>query len=173
MTFFNTQQNLIFFPKFVSKSDNLIQSGWGIILTLQWHHNNCDGISNQRHLNCLLNHLFRCRSKKTSKLCVTGLCEEKSLVTGEFPMLRACIHPSTKSPLAGTAWNFSLSQAQQLCSAGLSVANLKQAAGEFKGNAVKSCCWKRSDGCALCIHMGKSGSSRYLLEVSDRGTNSP
>ena len=32
------------------------------------------------------------------------------------------IHPSTKSPLAGTAWNFSQSQARQLCNAGLSVA---------------------------------------------------
>ena len=32
------------------------------------------------------------------------------------------IHPSTKSPLAGAAWNFSQSQARQLCNAGLSVA---------------------------------------------------
>ena len=84
-------------------------------------------------------------------------------------MLLICtaIHPSTKSPLAGTAWNFSLSQAWQLCSAGLSAANLRQAAGDFKGNAVKSCCWKWSDGCMLCVHTG----NRYLLEVSDRGTN--
>ena len=35
--------------------------------------------------NCLLNRLFRHRSKKTSKLPVTGLCDGKSLVTGEFP----------------------------------------------------------------------------------------
>ena len=32
------------------------------------------------------------------------------------------IHPSTKSPLAGAAWNFSQSQARHLCNAGLSVA---------------------------------------------------
>ena len=31
----------------------------------------------------------RCRSKKTSKLRVTGLCEGKSPVTGEFPAQRA------------------------------------------------------------------------------------
>ena len=31
----------------------------------------------------------RCRSKKTSKLRVTGLCEGNSLVTGEFPARRA------------------------------------------------------------------------------------
>ena len=34
---------------------------------------------------CLLNHLFRRKSKKTSKLCVTGLCAGNSLVTSEFP----------------------------------------------------------------------------------------
>ena len=42
---------------------------------LQWHHNESDGISNQQCLDCLLNPLSRCRSKKTSKLGVTGLCE--------------------------------------------------------------------------------------------------
>ena len=31
----------------------------------------------------------RCRSKKTSKLCVTGLCEGNSPVTGEFPTQKA------------------------------------------------------------------------------------
>ena len=34
---------------------------------------------------CLLSHLMRCRSKKTSKLCVTGLYAGNSPVTGEFP----------------------------------------------------------------------------------------
>ena len=43
--------------------------------TLQWHHNQLDGISNHRSLDCLLNRLFRRRSKKASKLHVTGLCE--------------------------------------------------------------------------------------------------
>ena len=33
----------------------------------------------------LLNRLFRCRSKKTAKLGVTGLWKGKSPVTGEFP----------------------------------------------------------------------------------------
>ena len=35
--------------------------------------------------DCLLNRIFRRRSKKTSKLCVTGLCVGNSPVTGEFP----------------------------------------------------------------------------------------
>ena len=35
--------------------------------------------------DCLLNRLVRRRSKKTSKLLVTGLCVGNSPVTGEFP----------------------------------------------------------------------------------------
>ena len=35
--------------------------------------------------DCFLNRLFRRRSKKTSKLRVTGLCAENSPGTGEFP----------------------------------------------------------------------------------------
>ena len=58
---------------------------WEWLCTLQWHHNGHDGVSNHRPHHCLLNHLFRCRSKKTSKLHVTGLCVGNSLVTGEFP----------------------------------------------------------------------------------------
>ena len=41
---------------------------------LQWRHNEHDGASNHRRLYCLLNRLFRCRSKETSKLRVIGLC---------------------------------------------------------------------------------------------------
>ena len=46
--------------------------------TLRWRHNDHDGVSNQQPHGCLLNHLLRRRSKKTSKLCVTGLCVGKS-----------------------------------------------------------------------------------------------
>ena len=45
--------------------------------------------TNHQPYDCLLNRLFRCRSKKTSELCVTGLCEGNSPVTGEFPEERA------------------------------------------------------------------------------------
>ena len=41
-------------------------------LSLLWHHNGHDGISNHQPHDCLLNCLFRRRSKKTSKLHVTG-----------------------------------------------------------------------------------------------------
>ena len=50
--------------------------------TLQWRHNERNGVSNHQPRNCLLNCLFRHRWKKTSKLRVTGLCEGNSPVTG-------------------------------------------------------------------------------------------
>ena len=37
------------------------------LLQLRWRHNECDDISNHRRLDCLLNRLFRRRSKKTLK----------------------------------------------------------------------------------------------------------
>ena len=58
--------------------------------TLQWRHNGHDGVSNHHPCDCLLNHLFRRRSKKASKLRVTGLCEGNSG--------HRCI-PRTKGPV--------------------------------------------------------------------------
>ena len=52
---------------------------------LHWRHNDHDGVSNHQPHGCLLNRLFRRRSKKTSKLRVTGLCVGNSPGTGEFP----------------------------------------------------------------------------------------
>ena len=59
------------------------------ITTLQWRHNERDGVSNHQPHYCILNRLFRRKSKKTSKLRVTGLCAGNSPVTGEFPAQRA------------------------------------------------------------------------------------
>ena len=58
-------------------------------LTLQWRHIEHDSVSNHQPHDGLLNHLFRRRSKKTSKLRVTGLCAGNSPVTVEFPVHRA------------------------------------------------------------------------------------
>ena len=55
------------------------------VTVLRWRHNGRDGVSNHQPHDCLLNHLFRRRSKKTLKLRVTGLCEGNSPGTGEFP----------------------------------------------------------------------------------------
>ena len=56
-----------------------------ISLSLRWRHNGRDGVSNHQPHDCLLNGLFRRRSKKASKLRVTGLCVGNSPGTGEFP----------------------------------------------------------------------------------------
>ena len=43
-------------------------------ISLRWRHNERDSVSNHQPHDWLLNGLFRRRSKKTSKLRVTGLC---------------------------------------------------------------------------------------------------
>ena len=54
-------------------------------ITLQWRHYGRNSVSNHQPHDCLLKRLFRRRSKKTSKLRVTGLCVGNSPGTGEFP----------------------------------------------------------------------------------------
>ena len=46
-------------------------------------------VSNHQRLDCLLNRLFGRKSKKISKLRVTGLYEEDPSVTDGFPSQRA------------------------------------------------------------------------------------
>ena len=77
-------------------------SYWQPFLTLEWRHNERDGVSNHRHLGCLLNGLFRRRSKKTSKIRVIDpLCWE---FTGDrwIPLTKGqlrgkCFHVMTSS----------------------------------------------------------------------------
>ena len=53
-------------------------------LTLQWRYNERDDVSNHRRLDCWFNCLFKHRSKKTSDLRATGLCDRNPPVIGEF-----------------------------------------------------------------------------------------
>ena len=53
-------------------------------MSFQWRHNGHDGVSNHQRPECLLNRLFRRRSKKTSKLRVNSLCGGNSPLTDEF-----------------------------------------------------------------------------------------
>ena len=62
-------------------TDNIAKVG----ISLQWRHNAHDSVSNHQPHHCLLKRLYGRRSKKTSKLCVTGLCVGTSPGTGEFP----------------------------------------------------------------------------------------
>ena len=43
-----------------------------MFVSLQWHHNGRDRVSNHRRFDCFLNRIFMRRPKKTSKLRVTG-----------------------------------------------------------------------------------------------------
>ena len=56
------------------RSDSGVKWAECSLITLHWRHNDHDGVSNHQPHGCLLNRLFRRRSKKTSKLRVTGLC---------------------------------------------------------------------------------------------------
>ena len=68
-----------------SKATFVSTVGFDIIrLTLQWRHNGCDGISNHQHYHCLLNCLFRCRSKTILKLCVTGLLQGRECTSDQW-----------------------------------------------------------------------------------------
>ena len=66
---------------------------------LQWCHDERDSVSNHQPPNCLLNRLFRRRSKNISKLRVTGLCAGNSPMTGEFPAQMA-----NKAERASVRW---------------------------------------------------------------------
>ena len=77
---------------------------------LEWRHNEHDGVTNHRRLDSLPKRLFVQRSKKTSKLRVTGLCEGNTSVTGGFPSQRAssaenCFHLMTS--LCSCSWSWS------------------------------------------------------------------
>ena len=50
--------------------------------SLQWRHNERDGVSNQQPRHCLLSRIFRHRSKKTSSN--GNICRVTDLLCGEF-----------------------------------------------------------------------------------------
>ena len=70
-----------------------------VSLILQWRHNERDGASNHRHLDCFFSRLCRHISKKTSKVGVTGLCEGNPLVIGGSPHKGPvkCLHLMTST----------------------------------------------------------------------------
>ena len=60
----------------IIQNRNIQMSGIGN--SLRWRHNGRNSVSNHQPHDCLLNRLFRRRSKKTSKLRITGLCAGNS-----------------------------------------------------------------------------------------------
>ena len=70
---FSWVKMIVFWYKFHLILFLLVRLHW---LSLQWRHNGCDSVSSHQPHDCLLNRLFRRRSKKTPKLRVTGLCAQ-------------------------------------------------------------------------------------------------
>ena len=89
------RQRMLSLPGDDNLQCNQLRLSYGIITAhgfqcaLERRHNGCDGVSNHQPHHCLLNRLFRRRSKKTSKLSVTGLWAGNSPVTGEFHTQRS------------------------------------------------------------------------------------
>ena len=74
----------------IKQNTSCVYCIWDVVwATLRWRHNGHDGVSNHQPHDCLLNRLFRHRSKKTSNLRVTGLCAGYTPGTGEVPAQRA------------------------------------------------------------------------------------
>ena len=61
--------------------------------SLHWRHNDHGGVSNHQPHGCLLNRLFRRKSKKTSKLRVTGHCAHRGPVNSphKWPVTRKMV----------------------------------------------------------------------------------
>ena len=66
--FQNFQQCCFRLPDWWSNSTHWMGPLFLAIFSLHWRHNEPDGVSNHQSHDCLLNRLFRRRSKKTSKL---------------------------------------------------------------------------------------------------------
>ena len=66
----------------------------------QWRHNERDGVSNHQPHDCLLKRLFMRRSKKTSKLRVTDICEGNSPVTGDDVIMYNLVFTSHYSSIS-------------------------------------------------------------------------
>ena len=111
---------------------------------LQWRHNGRERVSNHQPHDCLLNHLFSPRWKKTSKLRVTGLCAGNSPVTGEFPAQMASdaenvsiwwCHHATPKPMT----NFNIHQMHT------SMASIWQKSPRLTGIGIPIINLRRSD----------------------------
>ena len=73
-------------------------------------HNGRDSVSNHQPHHCLLNRLFRRRSKKTSKLRVTGLCVGNSPETFWWRHHDSCNYFSWLGLNSSSIWYFMLSE---------------------------------------------------------------
>ena len=95
---------------------------------LQWRHNGHNGVSNPQPHDCLLNRLFRRRSKN----CVTGLCAGNSSVTGELPAQNAS-NADFFSTLMTSSWSI----------ARISMRICREPTSFFSTKSYHFSCWTR------------------------------
>ena len=80
----------------------------GMPFSLRWRHNGCDGVSNHQPHDCLLNRLFRRRSKKHRS---ASLAFERGIHRGpmnsphKWPVTRKCFHLMTSSWISSDGKN--------------------------------------------------------------------
>ena len=122
--------------------------------TLLWRHNERDCASNHQLRDCLLNRLFRRRSKKRSKLRVTGLCAG---------IHRSPVNSPHKWPVTRKMFPFDdvimiRSQLTGLGAIGQTLRNLKS---RCMWNEVMICTRIYVDDMCICI-----GSANIFLRVS-------
>ena len=110
--FFNIQRSFIIFT-IVDDEHMFNYCRFAGPSSYQWRHNGLDGVSNHQPYDCLLKLLFRRRTKKASKLCVTGLW------VGKFTGNRWI--PRTKGQYRGQCFHLMTSSCPTLSSVGFSM----------------------------------------------------
>ena len=95
-------------PSSIRPAHSLVTSSVCVLMpmSLLWRHNGRGCVSNHQPYDCLLKRLFRRRSKKTSKIRVTGLCAGNS----PGPVNSPHKWPVTRKmfPLMTSSWWWSL-----------------------------------------------------------------
>ena len=81
-----------------------------LLSALQWRHNCSDGVLNHQPHDCFPNRYIQRRSKKISKLRVTGICAGNSPVTGEVP-----VQMDSNAENVSIWWRHHIFILQQLC----------------------------------------------------------
>ena len=124
--------------------------------SLQWHHNERDGVSDHRCLDCLLGRLFRRRSKKTAKVRITGLCKGNPPVTGGFPSQRA-----SNAANVSIWWRHHVTDAHTCHQASRTQFKILSSGRVWTDTPLSTNCW-------ICF--SKIPNTRFLIILTDQTT---
>ena len=129
------------------------------MLSFLWRHNGWGSDLNHQPHDCLLNRLFRRRSKKTLKLRVTVFCAGNSSGTGEFP-----------AQMASNAENVSMSLHNTELRTVLMLADMKNEIFPLASTIILSkflsLSYRRSVDCDLLKSLGDAKTSHIKVNWS-------